>query len=242
MEIFQELKSIGLNPSQSKVYLYLVETGLSTPLAIAKGVNIARTNTYNILKQLQEMGLVELQKKGSHNAYLARNPSSLIALVQRQKEAVEKILPDLQGLFTTQKNKPKIRFYEGWTEVQELYKLTLHTHALQGLGSTAKLEKLDAGFFEWFQKAIAKKKIVLQEILTHHSAPTIPAIKEHVGALHDARLFPQKYEDIPTDIFIWEDNIAFITLEEPIFGTLITNAHLAHTFKIIFQILWAQSA
>jgi hypothetical protein len=48
---------------------------------------------------------------------------------------------------------------------------------------------------------------------------------------------PGKYGENLTDILIWEDNIALIALEEPIFGTVITSSSLADTFRTLLVVL-----
>ena len=64
-------------------------------------------------------------------------------------------------------------------------------------------------------------------------------MKEILRGFYEAHFLPQKYKDFPTDMLIWDDNIALITLEEPIFGTVLTNKLLAQTSKIIFDVLWS---
>lgn len=56
--------------------------------------------------------------------------------------------------------------------------------------------------------------------------------------LYEARYLPSEHQDFPTDLLIWKDNVALITLQEPIFGTILTNPLLAKTFRIIFSNLW----
>ena len=63
-------------------------------------------------------------------------------------------------------------------------------------------------------------------------------MKEALRGMYDYKLMSKKFEDFPTDILIWDETIALLTLEEPIFGTVITNATMAKTFRIIFSALW----
>jgi hypothetical protein len=48
---------------------------------------------------------------------------------------------------------------------------------------------------------------------------------------------PERYKDLPTDILVWDDNVALITLEEPYFGTVLHNAPLAQTMRMILGLL-----
>src|SRR3989344_5354407 len=60
--VTSSLKLMGLNGSQIKVYLYLLAEGLSTPPQISKGTGIARTNCYNILRELDDMDLIDRER------------------------------------------------------------------------------------------------------------------------------------------------------------------------------------
>ena len=193
-----------------------------------------------MLQALKEKSLIEEQSKGKRKGYIARDPQALVSTLDRKKEIVEQILPDLRNLFTTQKNKPKIHFYEGWEEVKQIYLQSLSTEKIIAIGSTKQLKKLDEAFFDKYQKEIKKNKIIFYDILSNASAEKIRETKEMIGDLYQAKTLPSRHQDILTDILIWGDNVAFITLEEPIFGTIVTNPLLAKTFKTVFEVLWEE--
>lgn len=239
MAIPDHLKELNLTKSESKVYLYLLEQGLSTPPQIARGTGIARTNCYNILTSLKDGGLIEEQEKGKRRAYIASDPEALLRAIQKKKEAVERLLPDLRALYTVQKNKPKIRFFEGFEQVKEIYWQATNTDKLLALGSTKQLTEKDAAFFLSWEKKMKENQVVLQDLVTNPSQKVGNLeTKQILKGLYDFRLLPEKYSDFPTDILVWNDNIALITLKEPIFGTVITNDLLAQTFRYIFEMVW----
>jgi predicted transcriptional regulator len=239
MELQKQLKIAGLNHSEITVYLFLLENGLSTPPAVSRGTKIARTNCYNVLEELQNKGLIEEQTVGKRKAYLAKDPDALIRALEQKKEAIAHVLPDLRGLYTLQKNKPKIRYYDGLEQVKEIYLSTLVSTKVYGIGSTSKLVELMPEFYQQHLEQVRDRGIVWYDILSHSSqVKGAPEMKTVLRGLYDARFLPQKYQDFPTDMLIWDDNIALITLEEPIFGTVLTNKLLAKTFGIIFDVMW----
>lgn len=239
MNITQQLRQIGFLASETSVYLYLLENGISTPPQISSGTAIARTNCYHILQSLKEKGLIAEQRKGKRKAYMAKDPQALLLSLEQKKEAVEILLPDLRALYTTQKNKPKIRFYEGLEEVKEIYWQSLEAEEIRAIGSTKQLSDLDSQFFIRYQKEVAKRGIVFYDILTHASGEkAVQETKSILKGLYDVELLLPQYKDIPTDILLWQDSIALITLQEPIFGTVLTNPLLAQTFKTIFSVMW----
>lgn len=238
MKIAQELRQLGLSHAESSVYLYLLEYGVCAPPAVAHGTAIARTNCYHLLQSLKGKGLINEARKGKRNVYIARDPRALLESLERKKEVIESILPDLRGLYTAQKNKPKIRFYEGWEEVKEIYWETLLGEEIKAIGSTEQLSEVDHEFFVQYQRALQRKKIIFYDILTHASTKNGDEIKTILDGLYEAVFLPAHYKDTPTDILLWNGHIALITLQAPIFGTVLTSPLLAQTFTMIFQVLW----
>ncbi len=239
MEIQNQLRLVGLNHSEITVYLFLLENGLATPPAVARGTRITRTNCYNILEELQTKGLIEEQAVGKRKAYLAKDPEAILRALEQKKEAIARILPDLRGLYTLQKNKPKIRYYDGLEQIKEIYLSTLVYTKVYGLGSTNKLTELMPEFYTYHLNEVKNRGIVWYDILSRSSElKGAPEMKDILRGLYEAHFLPQKYHDFPTDILIYGENIALITLEEPIFGTVLSNKLLSKTFAIIFDVLW----
>jgi predicted transcriptional regulator len=238
MNINDQLKELNLTRSEIKVYLYLLENGLSSPPQVAHGTAIARTNCYNILAKLQNEGLIKEQEKSKRKAYIADDPQALLRSIQKKQEAIERLLPDLRALYTIQKNKPKIRFYDGFEQVKEIYWQATNTDKLLALGSTKHLMDRDPVFFRKFEQALKVNNIFLQDLITQPSEKVgIDETKNILRGMYDFKLLPEKYSDFPTDIMIWSDNIALITLADPVFGTVITNQLLAQTFRFIFEMI-----
>ena len=58
-ELIQDLTDLGLNRSQARVYFALSQSGISTAKKISDISQVAREHVYEILPQLQSLGLVE---------------------------------------------------------------------------------------------------------------------------------------------------------------------------------------
>jgi sugar-specific transcriptional regulator TrmB len=239
-KIVRRLKEIGLKQNESEIYLYLLQNGISTPPQIAHGTNIARTNCYNILSSLKEKDVIDEQYKGKRKAYVARSPESLKLSLERKLESVGRLLPDLDALYTTQKNKPIFRFYDSWQEVKSIYDLSLKAKKIYAFGSTERLVALDKDFFEMYIKNIKKKLIIFQDLLTADSIKSANLIKSIENVDYNIKFLPQEYSENITDMLIWDENLALISLEEPIFGTLITSKPLSSTLKTILQLIWSK--
>jgi sugar-specific transcriptional regulator TrmB len=241
MDTQKQLKSIGLLNSEIEIYLYLLKEGISSPPKIAKGTGIARTNCYNILQKLSEKDLIKEQKIGQRKAYITSDPKSLLRNLDKKREVLNNIIPDLRAMQKLEKNKPVISFYEGWDQVKEIFNETYNSKdgVVKGIASTKELFSLDRKFFENYREELRKRNLMFQDIVTHASSKkSINEAQEVMKAMYEAKIIPEEYKDIPFDILIWNDCIALIITSEPIFGTLIKNDIMANAFKMIFDILW----
>ncbi|MDF1496502.1 MAG: helix-turn-helix domain-containing protein [Patescibacteria group bacterium] len=239
MTEFQELYDLGLSKAEISVYLYLLKQGLSSPAQVSKGTGIARPHCYSILESLVTQGLITSQKiKNKRQAYLARDPEALFETLKRKQESIERILPDLRDLHATNKNKPQIQYFDGKEEVKLIFKKVLEADEIYSIGSTAKMKETLGDFYEWTLKEIKKRNIVLHDIVTGDSGlKTFPITEQILKGLYDAKVLNKNEGEASMDILIWNNNIALISYDEPVFGTIITNQPFAQMFKIIHKAL-----
>lgn len=240
MTINEELKQIGLKNNEINIYLLLLSRGLSTPPQIAKQSGIARPNCYAVLTTLISKGLITQQTKGRRKTYLANDPTALLQTMQARTERLTQCLPDLKALFLAQKNKPSIRFFETPEQIKEIFYEMLEAKEVLGIASTKKLyAALTPDFFKKYINQMQKRGIFLRDILTADSVPTsAPTPIGILKSMYDYRVLDEKFGDIPVDILIWDNKIAFISVEIPIFGTIIENPAIAKMLKIMFELSW----
>jgi len=239
MDIEKELKKAGLSKPEIIIYLYLLEQGFSSPPQIAKGTNMQRANTYNVIHSLKEKGLVDKQQKGKRCLYFSKDPSTIVQRLEEKKEAITKILPDLRALYKAEKNKPVIKFHYGMDQVKNIFTRVEGSKEILFILSTDTMFETSPRFTKKYREEIAKKGVFFRDILTYKSGVTISKkTKETMKGYYDFRLLEKKYEDMPTSIRIWNDTVVLISLDEPVFGTEITNKSLASTFRVIFESLW----
>lgn len=238
MTLKEQLKTLGLNATEIRVYLYLLEHGLATPSQISKGTGIQRPNTYHVLQSLLTKSLLIEQKEGKRGMYLTNDPEALLIELEKKKELVTTILPELRGLRRTQKNKPTIQYFDGLSQIQEIYRMALQSREIIALGSTDRLYQLMPKFVESWLEDVKNQKIVLRDIVTHVSGND--AAHKMIASLkgyYDAKILPKTAGEFTTDILIWDDHLALITLDEPFFGTIITNRSLVNTFRCVLDLL-----
>lgn len=238
MKYIEDFKKLGLTKQEAAIYLFLLQNGLSSVAQIAKETKITPSNCYNLLTSLSEQQLIEESSRSKKKQFIARDPQTLLNRIESRREIAQRLIPDLRALYSIQKNKPTIRFFEGKEGIQEIYLETLNADRIFAVGSTAKLHMSDSAFFINYRKKVAEKNIVVYDILTPASADIARQTKEIMKGYYDSRLLPKNVDDVPADILVWGDNVALITLEEPIFGTIITQTFIAKTILAILDTLY----
>lgn len=238
----KQLHDIGLNASETKVYLYLLENAVASPPQISRGTSIARSNAHYALRSLEEKNLIKRQQKGKRFVYIPTDPSTTLQLLERKKKAMKETLPELKALYKSKQHKPSIKFYEGSEQLVEIFESVLETKHKEVLGfaSTERLFKLIPDYFQKrFQKELKKREIFLRDILSHASGERVgKEARENTRPYYDYKVLDKKWGDLPTDILVWDDKVAVMTLEEPVFGTVLQDKRLADTYRVQFKIMW----
>lgn len=232
-----ELTKIGLTEKESKIYITTLELGISTVQPIARSAGLKRSSTYEILRSLEEKGLVSYYIKRNRRRYSAASPDRLLSILTNRKTALEGLMPELMSVYHSKSPKPVVKFYEGLEGVRAAYEETL----------TAKSEILAYTQVEWMHKTLpdyfpeyyqrrTKKGIKIKAIY----AETPEAIRQHQfdkEVLRESVVLPQELFDIGLEINIFDDKVAFMSLKEK-FGMIIHSQAIADANKKIYRLAW----
>src|SRR3989339_2142065 len=126
MNKIELIKNLGLTEKQAKVYLACLQLGASKVGKIQKESGIKRTTLYDVLEDLQKIGLVSYVVKNKTRIYNPENPHKLKELIETRSKLTEVILPDLQKMFFSIAYRPNIRFFEGVEGIKQIYGETLN--------------------------------------------------------------------------------------------------------------------
>jgi sugar-specific transcriptional regulator TrmB len=128
------LKKIGLEETEAKVYLALLQIGTAGASEIARQAGVSRTLCYHGLEKLGWFGLVDrTHRRGKIARFTAVSPKYLVQYVKDKKRVWEKReqdiqneLPKLLDLYKVA-DKPSVRFQEGVEGMKSIYWETLES-------------------------------------------------------------------------------------------------------------------
>jgi hypothetical protein len=100
--------------------------------------------------------------------------------------------------------------------------------ALKGIYSEKEL-------LEYTQKRV-RKGILVRSVYTKKEGPLE---KGDISPNATRRFIPYEKMPIGSDFFIYNNNVAIISLREPIFGIVIESKEIADSFRTFFSIIWS---
>ncbi|MBI4175864.1 MAG: hypothetical protein HY518_01560 [Candidatus Aenigmarchaeota archaeon] len=116
----KQLMGIGLTQGEIRVYLTLLDIGMSTTGPIVDRSRISSSKVYNILNRLMEKGLASYVIKSNVRHYEALDPSKMFEFLSRkereiqdQRNAVKGIIPVLSARRRLKQRSDEARVYTG---------------------------------------------------------------------------------------------------------------------------------
>jgi len=132
MEINEIIKKSGLDETEAKVYLALLQLGPATVSEVTKKAQITRTLGYHVLEKLGHYGLVDRASFGGKKIiFTALHPKRLVQFVKNKKNKWQRNLTEVENNINELINiyrvaeKPVIRYSSGVEGLKNLFLETL---------------------------------------------------------------------------------------------------------------------
>ena len=109
------LQKIGLDESQAKIYICLLENDKLNISDLSVKTTINRPSIYKTLPQMVELGIVYKVLQWKTTFYRASDPSSLEELFNKTQTDFEDMLGFMKNMYSGQRNKPIIKYFE-WSK------------------------------------------------------------------------------------------------------------------------------
>ena len=113
MQVNELLSEIGLTQRESKVYVALLELGLTTTGPLVKKSGVPNSKIYEILESLQNKGLVSWIIKSKTKYFQAANPNKIFSMFKEKEKRVKELIPFLESKQLLAKQKQSVEMFEG---------------------------------------------------------------------------------------------------------------------------------
>ena len=239
-------KKLGLSDKEITVYLSLLEHGASSVRNLATLTNLNRGTAYDILKKLQDIGLVSFFHKNTKQNFAAEDPERILKLAadrgEELKEAevkIKSLIPELRSLQEKGGGQPTTKFYEGRAGVKFILDDILSSLKAQAdknyyVYSAVGVREDVYSAYPDFNKKRIKNNIKAKTISLSEGGGTYGMDERKWLKVDKAG------EGNMTYILIYLDKCAFISRDSrdnPV-GVIIENKMIYETQKILFLQMW----
>lgn len=236
MELYEALKYLGLNEKQAKVYVAVLQLGSGSVPAISVKAGTKRPTTYLLLEELRMKGLVTLLPKKVKAIYTAQSPEILWQEQKEKEEIIRQKMPELRAIYNSQKEKPKVVYYQGEENVAKLWDQFFKEKEVLFYGSIGKITPLVYKQVMKYLFEVKKKKYIVREIL-HGDEKSKAFALENASKNHQFKIAPDNYI-LPTDNVIYGNKVAIITYKYTPMAVVIESSDVADTYRSMFEMAW----
>ncbi|MBI4152729.1 hypothetical protein HY495_03395 [Candidatus Woesearchaeota archaeon] len=246
MSVERTLEEIGLTKNETKIYLALLELGLTTTGAIIKKTKTHTSKVYDGLERLSEKGLVTHIVKANTKHFKAVNPDRLLDFLEdkkknlnEQEKEIKEILPELKLKQQLVGEETEAEIFKGWRGLDTVYRMLRDTmkkeevNLVLGAGKGENGEQVKR-FFNKHLKLLAEKGIKQKIIYNEEARGNIEEQTKH------PRLFKIKYLEntTPAEINIWADKTMIVILRKNPTVILVSDQKVADSFRQYFEVMW----
>ena len=238
----EALTKYGLADKEVAVYLALLRLGPRPVRKIGTEAELNRGTTYDILKSLQDQGLVSYYQQEKHQYFVAEDPRALLEALEEKRRTIEtlrvelkELVPQLRSMSAAVEDKPVVKYYEGVQGVRQILQDVLE--------STATISK------EYYVYSSANVRQYLYEAYPNYTIDRIARkLSVKVIALGAGgsevelaeRRWLTKDTGAPTYTLLYACKVAMVSPNprHRVHGVVIEDAALFETQKVIFEKLW----
>ena len=237
----EELKEFGLSDNEIEIYITLLKLGSSTANRVSELSGIKRSTTYDNLNLLINKGIVSSFIRKEVTYYEAQDPEKIIDLIEEKKTKIKKILPSLKKFKSSINEKSSVSFFEGKRGVLTILNDILDNEKELLFYGSRKMALISLAHYpENFILKRAEKGIKLKAVLAEEDKKDPSYKDKKIFALSELK-FTKELDQIPANVFIFGEKVAFMTSEENPTGILIKDNKILQHQKKIFNILWNNS-
>jgi len=231
------LRDYGLSEKEAKVYLACLKSGASTANKISNLTELRRSTTYDILQALKSKGLIGFFVKDKKYYFQAVEPRELIALLKEKEDKIKRVLPELEKIKESAREKPLVEMFEGIKGaialLEELYK----EKELLVYGSAQKAYESLKHIPESLARRRVEEKIKAKMIFEKSKYALFRIEDPKIRKVTEMK-FLKSMEKCPTVTFIAGCKVGILSFDGEISGVYIQDKEISDTQRIVFENLW----
>jgi len=256
IEISQEIKKvlsdIGLDRTESQVYILLLKKGLLNIQDIAKELALPRSSVHLACESLLVKGVAKVSMSGKRRNFYVEQPKDIEKFLAHQenelalkKSALSSILPRLTALHATaQESEPidieELKGEDGFVETFNRSLNQSKNGEVLRFGGDPTLFTVARDRLVKYREQRMKKKI-FTKLLLPKSPFSEEELKDAPFKMREVRFLPKELYDPKVQASIWADNVTFTVWDKGLHSTIIRNKAIADFMKQLFETVWQKA-
>ena len=252
-KIKEFLNKLGLSDKEILVYLHILYSGPQHVAKIGQSCKLTRTNTYDVIKKLEEKGLCHNLGSEYGKKIKANSPNQLKDLIEIKEKEIksykaefENIVSDLEKINFKDDNKVyNVSYFKGKENLKKILNLTLLNKEKEILIAGSELDMINIlgeDFMISYNEKRISKKIKLFSLRPGNVRGNNIIFKNDIENLREVKIRPENKIRLKSVTILWDNFISFASFnEEDMFATLIENELISKTQKSWFDFIWEKS-
>jgi len=251
-EIKKTLKDIGLDRTETQVYVLLLKEGLLSIQEISNKLKLPRSSIHLACENLLSKGVVKISKTGKRRNFYVEKPKDIENFINYQEDkiqssklAISSILSRLTAIHITSKESEPIDIEE--LEGEDGFVETYYRSLKQPKNSEIIHFGGDPSIFTAGRSRIKKytekrmKKKIYSRLLIPNYEFSKHELKEARFKMRDVRILKKEIFDPKINASIWQDHISITVWDKGLHSVIIRNKAIADFMKQLFEIAWSQA-
>lgn len=240
----------GLSEKQAKLYRILLADGEQRPAFLSRKSGIKRGNTYALLRDLKNRGLVSEFEKSKITYFRPEPPTQLLVLIAGREKDLHiardlacDMVPRLTSQWKAAINRPIVQLYEGKEGMEKVFE---DIYGPKGddkvVWGCVDIERVHIEFPKQLEKKLIpmrrKYKWFAKSIFTDNDGGKALKVRD-IKELRESYLVDGETYPLPAEIDIYDDKITLLSFEQQEFvGLIIQNAPFAQTLRSLFKLAY----
>lgn len=247
----EDLALFGIEPIESRIYLYLVGKPPKSVLEISRETGLPRTSVYDGIAKLQEKGLIEKIVQHKNQRLKAYPVNILQEYIDKERNRAEMLQQKLEvlekniGLAAPSPLNTEVRYYHGANGLRQMLWNTLRaedelvSYSQFGMGDIVGQRFTDKYAIERAQRSIISRVITNPEHVSRWHIHAAEHVKNYRRKLQRCRVIPAEQVHVSGDIGIYNNIFAAAYWEQgEVVGVEIENPEIVKSQKTLFNLAW----
>lgn len=251
-DIRKTLSEIGLDRTESQVYILLLSRGLLSIQEITNELKLPRSSVQLACENMLSKGVFKVSVTGKRRNFYIENPKQIenfIAFqeneIKSQKLALGSIIPRLTALYAvSQESEPiDIEEFQGEEGFIETFNRSLNqtkNGEVLRFGGDPTMFTIRRDELRQYRENRVKKKIFAR-VLQTKSEQSEFEIKDARFKMREVRVLDKDMYDPHIQASIWTDHTAITVWDKGLHSVIIRNKAIADFMKQLFEVAWKEA-